>query len=220
LSLLRLLIYYNNLPSYRLWCTSILLFSFAGGVGKSALSIQFVRNLFVREYNPTIEESYRKQVTIDGTTCMLDILDTAGQEEFSSLRHQYMRQGQGFLCVYSITDKASFEELQTFHSEVYRVKEDELPRGQKIPIIIVGNKCDLENQRVVTTDQGQEFAKRNNCLFIETSAATRSNVEEAYFSLVRKIREIQPKQGRSTQNGQKEGPWGNNTKKGFSCVIL
>eukprot|EP01113_Clastostelium_recurvatum_P032337 TRINITY_DN413_c2_g1_i3.p1 TRINITY_DN413_c2_g1~~TRINITY_DN413_c2_g1_i3.p1 ORF type:complete len:149 (+),score=9.93 TRINITY_DN413_c2_g1_i3:412-858(+) len=116
----------------------------AGGVGKSALSIQFVRNQFVREYNPTIEESYRKQVTIDNITCMLDILDTAGQEEFSALRHQYMRQGQGFLCVYSITDRNSFDEIVSFATQVYQAKEMD-PNKNKIPMLIVGNKVLLSS---------------------------------------------------------------------------
>jgi len=184
----------------------------AGGVGKSALSIQFVRNIFIQDYNPTIEESYRKQVTIDGITCMLDILDTAGQEEFSALRHQYMRQGQGFLIVYAVTDKPSFEEVNTFHQEVYRVKEDENRGNHKIPIIIVGNKCDLEHQRVITTDQGQELARSFGCNFFETSANTRVGVEEVYFNLVRKIRESSPK-------GRGGLPW-DETKKKKTCVLI
>merc|ERR1711991_711156 len=69
-----------------------------GGVGKSALTIQFVQNHFIEEYDPTIEDSYRKQVTIDHETCLLDILDTAGQEEYSAMRDQYMRTGEGFLA--------------------------------------------------------------------------------------------------------------------------
>jgi len=184
-----------------------------GGVGKSALSIQFVRNHFVTEYNPTIEECYRKQVTIDGATCMLDILDTAGQEEFSALRHQYMRQGQGFLIVYSIADKTSFERLQDFYSNIHRVKEDEIPKG-KIPIIIVGNKCDLEQHRVVTTEQGQEYAKSIGCQFIEASAKTRVGVEEAYFNLVKKIRELSP-----DKPDNRGLPWDENKKKKI-CTIL
>jgi len=183
-----------------------------GGVGKSTLSVQFVKNQFVTEYNPTIEECYRKQVTIDGATCMLDILDTAGQEEFSALRHQYVRQGQGFLIVYSITDKLSFERLQHFYSNIYRVKEDEIPKGFKIPIMIVGNKCDMEEHRVVTTEQGQEFARSVGCLFIEASAKTRVGVEEAYFNLVKKMREVSPKQSRGL-------PW-DEKKKQKLCVIL
>ena len=76
----------------------------AGGVGKSALTIQLIQNHFVDEYDPTIEDSYRKQVVIDGETCLLDILDTAGQEEYSAMRDQYMRTGEGFLIVFAVNN--------------------------------------------------------------------------------------------------------------------
>jgi len=186
----------------------------AGGVGKSAISIQFVRNQFVKDYNPTIEESYRKQVTIDGVTCMLDILDTAGQEEFGALRHQYMRQGQGFLLVYSVVDRPSFDEIQIFYNEVHRVKEDEGARTNKIPIIIVGNKADLETERKVRSDEGSDLAKKLGCQFIETSAKTRQGVEEAYFTVVRKVRETSPK------NQRGHVPWEKDPQKKGICVLL
>ncbi|XP_061555598.1 GTPase KRas isoform X2 [Phycodurus eques] len=86
----------------------------AGGVGKSALTIQLIQNHFVDEYDPTIEDSYRKQVVIDGETCLLDILDTAGQEEYSAMRDQYMRTGEGFLCVYAINNTKSFEDVHLY----------------------------------------------------------------------------------------------------------
>ena len=69
----------------------------AGGVGKSALTIQLIQNQFMEEYDPTIEDSYRKQVVVDKEACYLDILDTAGQEEYSAMKDQYMRTGEGFL---------------------------------------------------------------------------------------------------------------------------
>uniref|UniRef100_A0A8C1YA39 GTPase HRas-like n=1 Tax=Cyprinus carpio TaxID=7962 RepID=A0A8C1YA39_CYPCA len=86
----------------------------AGGVGKSALTIQLIQNHFVDEYDPTIEDSYRKQVVIDGETCLLDILDTAGQEEYSAMRDQYMRTGEGFLCVFAINNAKSFEDVHLY----------------------------------------------------------------------------------------------------------
>ncbi|XP_009571372.1 PREDICTED: GTPase HRas, partial [Fulmarus glacialis] len=88
----------------------------AGGVGKSALTIQLIQNHFVDEYDPTIEDSYRKQVVIDGETCLLDILDTAGQEEYSAMRDQYMRTGEGFLCVFAINNTKSFEDIHQYRS--------------------------------------------------------------------------------------------------------
>jgi GTPase KRas protein len=91
-----------------------------GGVGKSALTIQLIQNHFLDEYDPTIEDSYRKQVVVDAETCLLDILDTAGQEEYSAMRDQYMRTGQGFLLVYSITSRSSFDEVNNFKDQILR----------------------------------------------------------------------------------------------------
>nr|XP_054757400.1 GTPase HRas-like [Lytechinus pictus] len=103
----------------------IFLSSTAGGVGKSALTIQLIQNHFVDEYDPTIEDSYRKQVVIDGETCLLDILDTAGQEEYSAMRDQYMRTGEGFLCVFAINNEKSFEDVNLYREQIKRVKDAE-----------------------------------------------------------------------------------------------
>ena len=97
----------------------------AGGVGKSALTIQLIQNHFVDEYDPTIEDSYRKQVVIDGETCLLDILDTAGQEEYSAMRDQYMRTGEGFLLVFAVNNAKSFEDIATYREQIKRVKDAE-----------------------------------------------------------------------------------------------
>lgn len=160
-----------------------------GGVGKSALTIQLIQNHFIDEYDPTIEDSYRKQVTISEETCLLDILDTAGQEEYSAMRDQYMRTGQGFLCVYAITSRSSFDEITSFREQILRVKDEE-----SVPMVLVGNKSDLENERVVATSEGGDLAKSFGCPFLETSAKTRVNVEESFYQLVREIRNMRKKE--------------------------
>jgi len=154
-----------------------------GGVGRSCLTIQLIQSHFVDEYDPTIEDSYRKQCIIDGETALLDVLDTAGQEEYSAMREQYMRTGEGFLLVYSITSRQSFEEIMTFQQQILRVKDRDY-----FPIIVVGNKCDLENEREVSTEEGESLAGSFGCKFIETSAKSRRNVEEAFYDIVREIR--------------------------------
>ena len=182
----------------------VVMLSFAG-VGKSALTIQFIQSHFVDEYDPTIEgeytpptnhppraacplpsaharcgapssllssysrcahmsfaDSYRKQCVIDDEVALLDVLDTAGQEEYgyvhicvfpssrphllpsSAMREQYMRTGEGFLLVYSITSRNSFEEISTFHQQILRVKDQD-----SFPVIVVANKSDLEYERQV-----------------------------------------------------------------------
>eukprot|EP01117_Protostelium_nocturnum_P015067 TRINITY_DN57_c0_g1_i2.p1 TRINITY_DN57_c0_g1~~TRINITY_DN57_c0_g1_i2.p1 ORF type:complete len:189 (+),score=74.97 TRINITY_DN57_c0_g1_i2:154-720(+) len=158
-----------------------------GGVGKSALTIQLIQNYFIDEYDPTIEDSYRKQVTIDQETCLLDILDTAGQEEYSAMRDQYMRTGQGFIMVYSITSRASFDEIASFREQILRVKD-----ADKVPMILVGNKCDLESERMVTRADGEDQSRQFGCPFFEASAKARVNVEEAFYELVREIQKQVP----------------------------
>ncbi|EGW32755.1 uncharacterized protein SPAPADRAFT_54778 [Spathaspora passalidarum NRRL Y-27907] len=155
-----------------------------GGVGKSALTIQLIQSHFVDEYDPTIEDSYRKQCTIDDEQVMLDILDTAGQEEYSAMREQYMRTGEGFLLVYSINSRNSMEELQSFYEQILRVKDSD-----NVPVLVVGNKCDLEIERQVSYEEGLAMAKSFGCQFLETSAKQRINVEEAFYDLVRSIRD-------------------------------
>ena len=94
-----------------------------GSVGKSALTIQFFQKMFVEDYDPTIEDSYIQHVEVERQVCVLDVLDTAGQEEFSALREQYMRKGDGFLIVYSVIDSNSFKNTRQFYNQILRVKD-------------------------------------------------------------------------------------------------
>lgn len=98
-------------------------------------------------------DSYRKQCTIDGEVALLDVLDTAGQEEYSAMREQYMRTGEGFLLVYSITSRQSFEEVMMYRQHILRVKDKDY-----FPITLVGNKCDLESERQVSTQGKHKVA--------------------------------------------------------------
>ena len=124
-----------------------------GGVGKSALTIQFFQKLFVTDYDPTIEDSYIQHTEVDQKWCVLDVLDTAGQEEFSAMREQYMRKGDGFLLVYSVTDKQSFENIRHFYTQILRVKDRD-----SYPMLLVANKVDLVHLRKVSEEQGREMA--------------------------------------------------------------
>ena len=81
----------------------------SGGVGKSALTLQFMYDEFVEDYEPTKADSYRKKVVLDGEEVQIDILDTAGQEDYAAIRDNYFRSGEGFLCVFSITEDDSFQ---------------------------------------------------------------------------------------------------------------
>ncbi|XP_078582554.1 ras-related protein R-Ras2-like [Branchiostoma floridae x Branchiostoma japonicum] len=156
-----------------------------GGVGKSALTIQFIQSYFVTDYDPTIEDSYTKQCVIDDEVARLDILDTAGQEEFSAMREQYMRTGEGFVLVFSVTDRGSFDEVYKFHRQILRVKDRD-----EFPMLLVGNKADLDPQRVVSQEEGQELARQLRVGYLEASAKTRLNVDQAFHELVRIVRKF------------------------------
>eukprot|EP01087_Luapelamoeba_hula_P012782 TRINITY_DN3605_c0_g1_i1.p1 TRINITY_DN3605_c0_g1~~TRINITY_DN3605_c0_g1_i1.p1 ORF type:complete len:216 (-),score=48.21 TRINITY_DN3605_c0_g1_i1:160-807(-) len=184
-----------------------------GGVGKSALTITYVSNIWVPEYDPTIEDNHRKQVCIDDTVSMLDILDTAGQEEFSSMQSQWFRAGQCFLCVYAINSKKSFGEIQTLREKILRVQDvsgSESGGAWKVAMVLVGNKSDLpDEEREVTKAEGQEVASSwgEHVQFFETSARNHVNVDEAFRELVRGFRKAQDRQ---KQEAKKTGGGGKN----------
>ncbi|KAF7935707.1 hypothetical protein EAE99_002687 [Botrytis elliptica] len=155
----------------------------AGGVGKSCLTAQFVQNIWIESYDPTIEDSYRKVIEVDGRQCMLEILDTAGTEQFTAMRELYMKTGQGFLLVFSITSQSSLNELSELRETIIRIKDDE-----NVPIVIVGNKSDLEQDRVVSRQAAFNVSQSwGNAPYYETSARRRANVDEVFIDLCRQI---------------------------------
>ncbi|KAI9780567.1 MAG: Ras- protein rsr1 [Geoglossum umbratile] len=155
----------------------------AGGVGKSCLTAQFVQNVWIESYDPTIEDSYRKQIEVDGRQCILEILDTAGTEQFTAMRELYMKSGQGFLLVFSITSLSSLNELAELRDQIIRMKDDE-----NVPLVIVGNKSDLEEDRAVSRARAFSVSQHwGNAPYYETSARWRANVDEVFVDLCRQI---------------------------------
>lgn len=150
------------------------------GVGKSTITIQLINHHFIDEYDPTIEDCYRKQCTIDNETYLLDFLDTAGDGEYTELRDNYLKTGQGFLFIYSITSRSSFDKVSELLNTAILIRGN-----NTIPMVLVGNKCDLDNSRQVSKEEGEELAKILNCPFFESSAKDRINIEESFYKLVR-----------------------------------
>jgi len=160
----------------------------SGGVGKSALTIRLVSDNFLTAYDPTIEDSYRKQALLDGRGCVLDVLDTAGQEDFACMHDQWIREGQGFVLAYSVIDRSSFEELKQFRSKILRVKDKDA-----IPMTLVATKCDMKFERQVLESEGRDLAQQWGISFFETSAKNSINISEPFFDCARKIRDSRPK---------------------------
>ena len=94
----------------------------SGAVGKSSITVRFVQGIFLVKYDPTIEDSYRKQMEIDGQQYVLEILDTAGTEQFTAMRDLYMKTGQGFVLVYSIIAQSTYNDLDPIHDQIVRVR--------------------------------------------------------------------------------------------------
>ncbi|XP_044732944.1 ras-related protein Ral-a isoform X2 [Chrysoperla carnea] len=173
----------------------------SGGVGKSALTLQFMYDEFVEDYEPTKADSYRKKVVLDGEEVQIDILDTAGQEDYAAIRDNYFRSGEGFLCVFSITEDDSFQATQEFREQILRVKNDE-----NIPFLLVGNKSDLEEKRKVALSEANNRAQQWNVPYVETSAKTRENVDKVFFDLMREIRSRKMEENKSN-NGRGKDKW-------------
>ncbi|KAL7953660.1 ras-GTPase RSR1, rap subfamily [Trichoderma compactum] len=154
----------------------------AGGVGKSCLTAQFVHNEWIESYDPTIEDSYRTQVQVDGRQVILEILDTAGTEQFVAMRDLYMKTGQGFLLVFSITSASSLNELEGLREEILRIKDDD-----NVPMVIVGNKADLEEGRAIPRAKSFAISQKWGAPYYEASARTRTNVDEVFIDLCRQM---------------------------------
>lgn len=180
----------------------------SGGVGKSALTLQFMYDEFVEDYEPTKADSYRKKVVLDGEDVQIDILDTAGQEDYAAIRDNYFRSGEGFLLVFSITEHESFTATSEFREQILRVKEEEA-----IPLLVVGNKSDLEDRRQVSAEEATAKASEWGVQYVETSAKTRANVDKVFFDLMREVRKK-----KMSESKDKNGPSGKKKKK--RCCIL
>lgn len=154
----------------------------SGGVGKSALTVQFVSGCFMEKYDPTIEDFYRKEIEVDNSPCVLEILDTAGTEQFASMRDLYIKNGQGFVVVYSLTNHQTFQDIKAMKELITRVKGTE-----RVPVLLVANKLDLEHQREVETSEGNALAQLWGCPFVEASAKNRTNVNEMFAEIVREM---------------------------------
>jgi len=113
----------------------------------------------------------------------IDILDTAGQEEYATMRDNYYRSGEGFFCVYAIDSFQSFSLVKEFHAQILRVTEQDA-----VPFLLVGNKSDIVDSREVDKSAAENLASEINCNFYETSAKTNYNVEVAFLDLVKQVK--------------------------------
>ena len=166
-----------------------------GQVGKSSLIVRYVDKSFSTNYLSTIGvDSKYKKIKLYGEEIKVKIFDTAGQERFRSITSDYIRKANGMLLVYDISHKPSYDNIENW---INNLKEE---TGQKmIPAVLIGNKKDLADERVISEEQGRELAKRYEMEghFYETSCSTGENVEKAFNDL---IEQIYNKYGNKTSN--------------------
>ncbi len=154
-------------------------------VGKSALTFRFINDQFPKEHDTTIEDQYKTTINIDGYQVKLEILDTAGQDDYQSMQETWINYGAGFLLIYSIDDMESFNEVKKKLDKVILIKSKDI-----YSCIIVGNKCDLgDNVRKVPKSMAEEFAKSKNVPFLEASALSTINVREAFMKVAHDLME-------------------------------
>lgn len=177
------------------------------GVGKSCLLLRFSDDTYTNDYISTIGVDFKiKTVELDGKTVKLQIWDTAGQERFRTITSSYYRGSHGIIIVYDVTDQDSFDSVKMWLQEIDRYATSTVLK------LLVGNKCDLKDKRVVDYDTAKEFAEANHMPFLETSALDSTNVEEAFLTMARQIKESMAQQKLS--NNQSNG--NNSTNSGSS----
>ena len=153
-----------------------------GVVGKSSLTYRFINYNAPQEHDPTIEDRYKSNLSIEGQDYEVEILDTAGEEDYQNMIDMWISFGEGFLLVFAINDKESFNLLKVKHDRVLKGKH-----GAKCPILLVGNKQDLESERQVTYADAKAQADAWGIEYIETSAKTNFNCKEAFEKLANDI---------------------------------
>jgi len=151
-------------------------------VGKSCMLLQFTDKRFQPVHDITIGVEFgARLITVDDLQIKLQIWDTAGQESFRSITRSYYRDAAGALLVYDITQRESFNHLTRW------LEEARQNGNPNMTIMLIGNKSDLEHRRAVSTAEGQKFAEDNGLIFMETSAKTSANVEEAFIKTAHAI---------------------------------
>ena len=158
-------------------------------VGKTCLINRYTNGVFKEEYTSTVGiDFYTKPEEINNKTVQVKIWDTVGQERFRALTPSFLRNAEGVVIVFDVTSQDSFDNVKGW---INSIKSN---LGEKIiPIIIVGNKIDMENMREISKEDGNKTASENGFKYFETSAKTGKGVDEAFKEIVNQILDIQDK---------------------------
>lgn len=154
------------------------------GVGKTCLLLRYANDSFSPTFITTIGIDFKiKNVDIDGKRVKLQIWDTAGQERFRTITTSYFRGAQGIVLVYDVTDRRSFESIRNWISQIQQHADVHVNK------ILVGNKCDMVDEKVVSTEEGKKLAKEFGMDFWEASAKNDTNVEQCFLTIARSVKD-------------------------------
>ena len=164
-------------------------------VGKTSLIKRYTKDQFGGVYLTTVGMDFQdKIIEIEDKKVRLQVWDTAGQERFRNVTKSYFQSSQGLLVVYDITDKESFEKINFWVDNI----KNNAPENAKL--ILVENKCDLANERKVSYEEGENYAKKFNIKFFESSAKDGTNVKEFFFYLANEIYQDDKTKGKDNKN--------------------
>lgn len=155
-------------------------------VGKSSMTVRFVEDHFVESYYPTIENQFSKTIEFKNQEYAIEILDTAGQDEFSMMSEKHLIGVHGYLLVYSVSSRQSFEMVEVIRDKILNAIGND-----NIPLVLVGNKSDLEYQRQVEHSDGLKLAERFGCPFMELSVKENINVNSVFETLIDRVESVQ-----------------------------
>ena len=148
------------------------------GVGKSNILGRYLNNEFKQETKSTVGVEFgSKKLKVSGINIKLQIWDTAGQERYRAITSAYYKGSKGCFIVYDITSTQSFDDVEKWYEEIIKITE------KGIALILVGNKSDLESERKVTVEMGQNKAKNLNCPFFETSALNNTHIDTVFQTI-------------------------------------
>ncbi|CAD8114783.1 unnamed protein product [Paramecium sonneborni] len=154
------------------------------GVGKSCMLMRYVDNNFTNNFYNTIGVDFKiKSIFLENKNIKLQIWDTAGQDRFRTITCSYYRGAHGIIIVYDITDRESFDSVKMWMSEIDKYAQEDVIR------MLVGNKCDMEDKRAVSYEEGEALAKQLKLQFIETSAKLSTNIEQSFLTIAKNVLE-------------------------------